>query len=140
MRDAINPEFVNGDFSSQFVDEFLASAKEGNSVEGILELDAKVMLVDDPVKRVDNMTMAWGLEARVPFLDHELVELAARMPTRMKLSGGGKEILKRIACGLLPDEVIDRPKGYFPVPSLKHVSGPYLEYMRGILTNDRARA
>ena len=35
------------------------------------------MLVDDPVKRVDNMTMAWGLEARVPFLDHELVELAA---------------------------------------------------------------
>ena len=48
--------------------------------------------------------------------------------------------MKRIACGLLPDEVIDRPKGYFPVPSLKHVSGPYLEYMRGILTNDRARA
>jgi hypothetical protein len=35
------------------------------------------MLVDDPVKRVDNMTMAWGLEGRVPFLDHELVELAA---------------------------------------------------------------
>ena len=40
------------------------------------------MLVDDPVKRVDNMTMAWGLEARVPFLDHELVELAAALPAR----------------------------------------------------------
>ena len=42
----------------------------------------QIMLVDDPVKRVDNMTMAWGLEARVPFLDHELVELAARLPAR----------------------------------------------------------
>jgi asparagine synthase (glutamine-hydrolysing) len=48
------------------------------------------MLVDDPVKRVDNMTMAWGLEARVPFLDHELVELAARIPPELKLAQGGK--------------------------------------------------
>ena len=45
-----------------------------------LRLDSEVMLVDDPVKRVDNMTMAWGLEARTPFLDHELVELAAALP------------------------------------------------------------
>ena len=44
------------------------------------------MLVDDPVKRVDNMTMAWGLEARVPFLDHELVELAAACPPELKLA------------------------------------------------------
>ncbi|MCK7579598.1 MAG: asparagine synthase-related protein [Chromatiales bacterium] len=41
-------------------------------------MDATTLIVDDPVKRVDNMTMAWGLEARVPFLDHELVELAMR--------------------------------------------------------------
>ena len=44
------------------------------------------MLVDDPVKRVDNMTMAWGLEARTPFLDHELVELAAACPPELKLA------------------------------------------------------
>ena len=50
------------------------------------------MLVDDPVKRVDNMTMAWGLEARVPFLDHELVELAAACPPELKLAHGGKGI------------------------------------------------
>ena len=42
------------------------------------------MLVDDPVKRVDNMTIAASLEARVPFLDHELVELAARIPASLK--------------------------------------------------------
>ena len=50
-----------------------------------MRLDSTVMLVDDPVKRVDNMTMAWGLEARVPFLDHELVELAARIPPEEKI-------------------------------------------------------
>ena len=43
----------------------------------MLRLDSQIMLVDDPVKRVDNMTMAWGLEARTPFLDHEFAELAA---------------------------------------------------------------
>ena len=55
------------------------------------------MLVDDPVKRVDNMTMAWGLEARVPFLDHELVELAAACPPELKLAHGGKGVLKEAA-------------------------------------------
>ena len=72
------------------------------------------MLVDDPVKRVDNMTMAWGLEARVPFLDHELVELAARIPPELKLADGGKGVLKDAARLVVPPEVIDRPKGYFP--------------------------
>ena len=55
------------------------------------------MLVDDPVKRVDNMTMAWGLEARTPFLDHELVELAAACPPELKLASGGKGVLKEAA-------------------------------------------
>ena len=60
-------------------------------------IDAEVMLVDDPVKRVDNMTMAHGLEARTPFLDHDLVELAARCPPELKLADGGKGVLKRAA-------------------------------------------
>jgi asparagine synthase (glutamine-hydrolysing) len=77
------------------------------------------MLVDDPVKRVDNMTMAWGLEARVPFLDHEVVELAGRIPPELKLADGGKGVLKRASRGVVPDEVIDRTKGYFPVPAIR---------------------
>ena len=53
-----------------------------------LRIDTEVMLVEDPVKRVDNMTMAWGLEARVPFLDHELVELAGALPARAEAGPG----------------------------------------------------
>ena len=97
------------------------------------------MLVDDPVKRVDNMTMAWGLEGRVPFLDHELVELAGRIPPELKLADGGKGVLKRASRGIVPDAVIDRTKGYFPVPAIRQLEGPYLERVRDALTDPAAR-
>src|SRR3546814_11468767 len=87
------------------------------------------MLVDDPVKRDDNMTMAASLEARVPFLDHELVELAARMPAELKMAQDGKGILKDVGRGIIPHEVIDRPKGYFPVPALTYLQGDILDYV-----------
>ena len=111
----------------------LAPARCGHRPGRGLRLDTKVMLVDDPVKRVDNMTMAWGLEARVPFLDHELVELAARCPPELKLADGGKGVLKEAAAHGHPDEVIDRPKGYFPVPAIIHLEGPYLDLVRDAL-------
>jgi asparagine synthase (glutamine-hydrolysing) len=85
------------------------------------------------------MTMAWGLEGRVPFLDHELVELAARCPPELKLEHGGKGVLKAAARGIVPDSVIDRPKGYFPVPGIRHLEGPVLELVRGALTSRAAR-
>tara|TARA_R110000868_G_scaffold7354_8_gene40034 strand:- start:226 stop:654 length:429 start_codon:yes stop_codon:yes gene_type:complete len=97
------------------------------------------MLVDDPVKRVDNMTMAWGLEARVPFLDHDVVELAARIPPELKLRDEGKYILKEASRSVIPAAVIDRPKGYFPVPALKYLRGSFLDRVRGILDQPQAR-
>ncbi len=97
------------------------------------------MLVDDPVKRVDNMTMAWGLEARVPFLDHELVELAASIPPGFKLNDGGKGVLKDAARLVVPPEVIDRKKGYFPVPQLKYIDGEFLDMVRDALGSQKAR-
>jgi asparagine synthase (glutamine-hydrolysing) len=85
------------------------------------------------------MTMAWGLEARVPFLDHELVELAARIPAQHKVAQGGKHILKEVGRAIIPHEVIDRPKGYFPVPALRYLAGPYLETVRDVLQAPAAR-
>ena len=108
-------------------------------VDRALRLDSRVMLVDDPVKRVDNMTMAHGLEARTPFLDHELVELAAACPPELKLEAGGKGILKAAARGIVPDAVIDREKGYFPVPALSHLEEPVLGMVRDALLAPEAR-
>ena len=133
---AVNPAYRGEDYTSQLVAARLAEGDASTFLDRVLRFDVTTLVVDDPVKRVDNMTMAWGLEARVPFLDHELVELAARMPPELKLGSGGKHVLKRIARGLIPDAVIDRPKGYFPMPALKFVRGEFLAFMRDILNSD----
>ncbi len=130
---------VDSDVSLDFVAEHFARAGAGRAVDRALRLDTQVMLVDDPVKRVDNMTMAHGLEARVPFLDHELVELAARCPAEHKLAHDGKGVLKDAARAVLPAKVIDRPKGYFPVPALSHLEGPVLDLVAETLRSPRAK-
>jgi len=134
MADVVTPDYrVGTDVSRELVTASFAAAGAQTPVDRALRLDTTVMLVDDPVKRVDNMTMAWGLEARVPFLDHELVELAARCPTGLKLAHDGKGVLKEAARSVVPDAVIDRPKGYFPVPALTYLRGPYLDLVRDAL-------
>ena len=140
MAQAIAPELMDRDASREFVETFFARSPAGRPVDKVLELDTRIMLVDDPVKRVDNMTMAWGLEARVPFLDHDVVELAARIPADLKVHNGGKHILKEAARDVVPRDVIDRPKGYFPVPALKYIRGPFLDLVRGILDDPKARS
>lgn len=139
MAEVLSPRFIGEDHSRAFVENFFANAGATRPVDKALELDTQIMLVDDPVKRVDNMTMAFGLEARVPFLDHELVELAARIPAELKVRNGGKHILKEASRGVVPDEIIDRPKGYFPVPALKYLRGPFLELVRDVLNQPAAR-
>jgi asparagine synthase (glutamine-hydrolysing) len=129
-----------GDPSLAFAAEHFAMPGAATAVDRALRLDTQVMLVDDPVKRVDNMSMAWGLELRTPFLDHELVELAAQCPPELKLAHGGKGVLKDAARSVLPAEVIDRPKGYFPVPALRHLQGPYLEMVAEALRSPAARS
>jgi asparagine synthase (glutamine-hydrolysing) len=140
LKRQLGPDWTDGeDHSRKLVEEELMRPGADTPVDRALRLDANVMLVDDPVKRVDNMTMAWGLEARVPFLDHELVELAARIPFEEKLRDNGKGVLKDVARQVVPHEVIDRKKGYFPVPQLKYIDGPYLEMLRDAMASDRAR-
>ncbi len=134
----MHPDLIGDDYSRVFVEKFFAQPDINNPVDKALKLDTLVMLVDDPVKRVDNMTMAWALEARVPFLDHEVVELAARMPPDLKIKGDGKWILKEVAREVIPNEVIDRPKGYFPVPALKYLQGETLDFVRDLLHNPKS--
>jgi asparagine synthase (glutamine-hydrolysing) len=127
------------DVTSDLVADALGSEHAETFMDAVLRFDVTTLIVDDPVKRVDNMTMAWGLEARVPFLDHELVEIAARCPPELKLLHQGKGILKHIARGILPDSVIDRPKGYFPMPALKYVRGEFYDFMADTLNSQVSR-
>ena len=122
----VQPAWLTDDVSGEFVRQHFAQPGASAAVDKALRLDSTVMLVDDPVKRVDNMTMAWGLEARTPFLDYRVAELSARIPGQFKLPEGGKYVLKEAARKVIPSEVIDRKKGYFPVPGLKHLEGATL--------------
>jgi asparagine synthase (glutamine-hydrolysing) len=139
MGQLLEDQWLGADHTRDFVTRHFARPGASNAIDRALRIDTTVMLVDDPVKRVDNMTMAFGLEARVPFLDHELVELAARIPARHKIAEGGKHVLKEAARAVIPAEVIDRPKGYFPVPALKYLRGRFLDYVRDTLSSRVAR-
>lgn len=139
LTELLSEEFISDDFSRDFVDAFFTQAEAVSPVDKVLQIDGEIMLADDPVKRVDNMTMAFGLEARVPYLDHEVVELASRLPAALKVSGGGKHILKKMARRYVPNEVIDRSKGYFPLPSLRYLNGPFLDFVRDTMTSAKAR-
>ncbi|SDG53547.1 N-acetylglutaminylglutamine amidotransferase [Phytopseudomonas seleniipraecipitans] len=131
----VQPAWLTDDVAGEFVRQHFAQPGADAAVDKALRLDSTVMLVDDPVKRVDNMTMAWGLEARTPFLDYRLAELSARIPGQYKLPEGGKYVLKEAARKVIPSEVIDRKKGYFPVPGLKHLEGATLGWVRDLLVD-----
>ena len=135
----VSDKYAVSDITGDYVAQRLSESGAESFMDQVLRLDVTTLIVDDPVKRVDNMTMAWGLEARVPFLDHELVELAAQSPPEFRLREEGKYPLKRIARGILPDAVIDRPKGYFPMPALKYVRGDFLAFMHDILDSQACR-
>ncbi len=137
--DMIMPAYHGPDYTAELIAAHLAEPFADEFIDQVLRMDTTMLITDDPVKRVDNMTMAWGLEARVPFLDHQLVELAAAMPPQYKLASEGKHVLKQIARGLVPDAVIDRKKGYFPMPALKFVRGDFLNFMQDILNSQACR-
>ncbi|MEU4565197.1 N-acetylglutaminylglutamine amidotransferase [Micromonospora sp. NPDC023956] len=134
------PAYVlDRDVSRELVAADLAAPGAETALDAVLRLDTHLMLPDDPVKRVDSMSMAWGLEVRTPFLDQDLVTLAAACPPQHKIARGGKGVLKEIAREVLPAEVVDRPKGYFPVPALRHVDGPIRELVVEALRAPAAR-
>jgi asparagine synthase (glutamine-hydrolysing) len=94
-----------------------AILETGDPLEVCLRADMRVNLADFLLVRADNMAMAHGLEARVPFLDEIVVDFATRLPANMKLDGvRGKAILRDVFRDLLPQEIVHRPKAPFPVP------------------------
>ncbi|MFT5657082.1 MAG: asparagine synthase (glutamine-hydrolyzing) [Gammaproteobacteria bacterium] len=137
--ETVADQYCGEDHTSALIEKHLQTEHADTFMDAVLRFDTTTLVVDDPVKRVDNMTMAWGLEARVPFLDHELVELAAACPPELKLKHQGKGILKEISRGKIPDAVIDRPKGYFPMPALKYVRGDFYNFMADTLNSQSSR-
>ena len=99
---------------------YLKSLGIGNDINDILRTDVDLVLTNDMLVKVDNMSMANGLEVRVPFLDHEIVELAFRLPQQSKIDHSmRKKILQDTFRSILPKELYNRPKHGFEVPLVK---------------------
>jgi asparagine synthase (glutamine-hydrolysing) len=92
---------------------------------GMIAADTAIVLPDDFLVKVDRASMAHGLEVRPPLLDHELLELTGRMPSDLKVRGGQtKWLLRECARGILPPEILDRPKQGFEIPLDLWLRGP----------------
>ncbi|MER3422142.1 MAG: asparagine synthase (glutamine-hydrolyzing), partial [Nitrospiraceae bacterium] len=115
-----NPDFraqVGNKDSDELLISWFEDAQASELLNQLLAVDTRSYLPDDLLVKLDRATMAHGLEARSPFLDHKLVEFAASLPIHLKVrEGNGKYLLKSAMRGLLPDHILDRPKQGFGVP------------------------
>jgi asparagine synthase (glutamine-hydrolysing) len=126
---------LNGAAQPDMIEAAFRHAGSGDSLNRMLAVDAETQLPDDLLMLTDKMSMATSLECRVPLLDHELVELAARMPEEVKIRGGRlKHAMKEAVSDLLPRDILERKKRGFGTPMgawLKDDLGPL---MRGLLS------
>jgi asparagine synthase (glutamine-hydrolysing) len=103
--------------------------------------DAVSYLPDDNLCKVDRAAMAVSLETRVPFLDHRVAELTARIPLSMKIDGGtGKAILRKLLYRHAPAKLFDRPKAGFAVPVGEWIKGPLRPWAEALLEPDNLRS
>ena len=137
QRLLIDPAVFNADAYKPSLDYF---DRGGGTLLGrVLYTDIKSYLVELLMKQ-DQMSMSTSIESRVPFLDHHLVEFAARLPDRMKLAGfTTKRILREAVRGLLPDSILTRPKMGFPVPFSGWVAERWHSVAREVLLDRRTR-
>ncbi|MEE2757538.1 MAG: asparagine synthase (glutamine-hydrolyzing) [Myxococcota bacterium] len=116
------------------------SMSKPGSLDAILAADFELYLPDDILVKVDRISMLHSLEARVPFLDHRLVELAAKMPGNYKLKGlKTKAVLKKALKNRVPKQLLKRRKAGFNVPMAQWLSGPLKPLMMDLLDPQSVR-
>jgi asparagine synthase (glutamine-hydrolysing) len=133
-------ELINGNSAAQLVEGHFDRSRGFDLLGQQQYVDIKTYLVDDILVKVDRMSMAVSLEARVPLLDYRIVEFAVNLPGPMKLSRGRtKRILRKAMAGRLPSEVLNKPKEGFSIP-LKHwLRGPLRPMMIDLLSPESVR-
>jgi len=127
------------EFSSQLDDLSLWKHSQ-DYIANMQKLDLLTYLPDDLLVKVDRASMAVGLETRVPFLDHELVEFVMGLPTDLKLKNGqGKHLLRKVLYRHVPKEIMERPKMGFTVPLGDWLKVPLREWARELIEPKRLK-
>jgi asparagine synthase (glutamine-hydrolysing) len=132
-------ETVKGINASEAMDKWLGRSNGSLSLDAVLLTDLMTYLPNDLLVKVDIASMANSLEARSPFLDHELIEFAATLPSELKLRGTKtKSLLKKVAERLVPKEVVYRRKMGFGVPLGNWFRGEMKDFVREILLSEES--
>jgi len=139
--DAIAALCDGGKRGADPIAEAFAQANSGDFLNRLLHVDSLTQLPDDLLLLTDKMSMSVSLECRVPLLDHQLVELAARMPASIKMRGGKlKHLLKQALRSTLPDEILYRRKRGFGAPMGAWLRGQLLPLMQQVLSPESIKA
>jgi asparagine synthase (glutamine-hydrolysing) len=132
---------LNGNDAGQMFAEHLVRTDAIEPLNRMLYVDTKLWLPDLLLARGDKMSMAASLEARVPLLDHKLVEFAASLPRNLKLRGlVRKYLLKRVGRAWLPPEILHRKKQGFPMPSSMWLRREARPFLRDVLSSATLRS
>jgi asparagine synthase (glutamine-hydrolysing) len=133
-------EITSENSVGQMFSELAAKVKTGSPVDPLLYIDSKTYLPGDIMTKVDRMSMAVSLEARAPLLDHKLIDFVTTIPSHLKLKGSEtKHIMKRAVSGLVPDEILYRPKQGFGVPIQEWINQQLKVRIVDTLTDARTR-
>jgi asparagine synthase (glutamine-hydrolysing) len=120
--------------------EVLSEVRSADPVATMLLVDLCILLPDTFLEKVDKATMAHGVEVRVPFLDNDLVQYTLGLPSEYKVKiGDKKRVLRAALRGVVPDEILDRPKAGFGVPYQEWLRGPLHAYLLDSVRDSRAR-
>ena len=135
----INKKYIDENYVFNEIDnKFREMDQDLPIIDKVFRLELSTLIIDDPVKRVDNMTMSHALEARVPFLDINLIKFMLSVKSENKINKSNKYYLKKLSESYLTNEVIYREKFYFPVPPLKILKDEFYNYCKDVLCSDAA--
>lgn len=145
-RSALRKSVLNRDLLSSLQghrpEELVVSAFEHghrDTLSGMLSADTNVLLPDDFLTKVDRASMGFGLEVRPPLIDWKLMELAASMPSDLKIRGGAKKwILRQLFSARLPDNLVNRRKQGFEIPIDQWLCGPLREQVESCVLDPRS--
>jgi asparagine synthase (glutamine-hydrolysing) len=140
LKNGATTPYSNGDSAQSMLKEYFRRCPNADHLNQIIYVDIKTSLADDLLTLTDKMTMAGAIESRAPFVDHELVQLSARMPSNLKVRGCTmKYLLKKVVSPWLPKEILQRKKRGFGAPVGAWLRRDLSSLMKETLSEEQVR-
>lgn len=136
-KDILSYKFKTCNSTNTLIKNLYSFTASNDVIDKVLDSYCRLWLIEDLLMKADKMTMANSLEARVPFLDHRIIEFATKLPTELKVNGTTKYILRDFAKTRIPDNILKRPKGGFSIPVYKWLQDDLNSWAREFILDSK---